>query len=174
VTVTVVAQNAGETPAKRVELADATPPEVTVVDGHLSASEASVQPGGKVALEYALRTTKQGQVDLPQPAVEYQTEDGRRQRGAGVGARVSVRSRADEFADKALATGKWVSLGYMRTWRDWAKTGGVTGTIGAAVGVNWLLVKAKRVWRERRRRRAEKDLAVPSRPRTRRSPSSGS
>lgn len=54
--------------------------------------------------------------------------------------------------------GTYASLGFARTPTDWRNLAIVIGTIGTALGANWMVKKVKASNKDRQRERAYKEL----------------
>ncbi|GFR44549.1 hypothetical protein Agub_g5820 [Astrephomene gubernaculifera] len=154
VTVELDIFNSGLSTADAVKLEDALPAEATLVDGALEVNFGKVTVGSHVKHSYVIVfNTGSVQVTLPLARVSYiaETDSTERTLGGSSTMALYVMTPVQQLQRYALQAGAWASLGFARTPSDWRNLAIVIGTVGTALGANWMVkkVNASRVNRKR-------------------------
>ncbi|KIZ00592.1 translocon-associated protein subunit beta [Monoraphidium neglectum] len=138
-TVNLEVYNAGNAAASDVKLTDSKAPEgFTIADGLTDASFAKIDVGSKVQHSYVLSVATATDMQAFEPArVSYAADaDGEQQLTVSTVAYVEVLTPTQQLQNHLLTGGKYVSLGMLRTGRDWITASALLAVLAALLGGN--------------------------------------
>ncbi|KAG2445045.1 hypothetical protein HYH02_008913 [Chlamydomonas schloesseri] len=161
VTVEVDIFNSGISTASSVKYTDVLPENATLVEGSLEVDFGKVTVGSHVKHSYVvIFTAGNVQVQLPPALVSYLAEPDSTESTVGASSSqvLYVLTPVQQLQRYALQAGAYASLGFARTPTDWRNLAIVIGTIGTALGANWMVKKVKASNKDRQRERAYKEL----------------
>lgn len=160
-TVKLHVYNGGISAASNVEIKDSIPAELTLVEGSLDISAATLKVGGVIKHTYVV-VPKVGDatIKLPPAEVTYIAEPDSSDSQVGRSAPVSVvvLTPAQKIQRTALLVGKFVTLGIVKTPTDWRNLAIILFAASAFIGVNWSVKSMSSAQTQRARKKALEEL----------------